>query len=644
MKTKRFSTLLLLCLFLFPVCRGLSEASSTDDSTGPPILVGHVTLVEGQLLRYVPEEQDWAATVKDAPFGLEDTLYTTKNSRAEIILPNRTWIRIDGQTQIRLIAAQSDLTGVDVFTGTARFYHQGSQGIIKTFTPFGYVLAPAGAVFDLLVGEASLEVSALRGDLEFVQAGSLNKYRVKGGAPSLIAESGRVVTGKGAIDPRWRSWNAERDQVYARLQERSTESVRYLPPNLDYQAPVLEEHGRWERVSYQGDYYHFWRPIYVAADWGPFTAGRWTFWYDDPCWIPAEPFGYLTHHYGNWILVRGVWYWAPPVVRVKAHGHPLRLFPVPFAWYPGRVVWVHHNPFIGWVPLAPHEPYYGHRPWGPRVVMITAGQPGPLSITRYQYAGNAVVVPQTNFFTVTNYHPHKLGSIKRETILRDYRPVPVINPQVFTQYGALREKHRVTNAPLQEKPRAASLERIHLNQGRIQESERAKRLPTTLSAAPDPGTAPPKSEKFSGPGFSKPPGGTRDSRHSETLRREAPPPKGIKEPPPVEERPFRAPSEDHPKNGRVHPPGAKTRKVESPPAVEPQAESRRRNERFSPEPLIAPEAGGRKSPEEEPVSRKRHSGGDRERFEGESRFQGEEPRGRPAEDSGRSGRGKKDGK
>ena len=256
----------------------------------------------------------------------------------------------------------------------------------------------------------------------------MNKYRVKGGAPSLIAESGRVVTGKGAIDPRWRSWNAERDQMYARLQERSTESVRYLPPNLDYQAPVLEEHGRWERVSYQGDYYHFWRPVYVAADWGPFTAGRWTVWYDDPCWIPAEPFGYLTHHYGNWILVRGVWYWAPPVVRVKAHGHPFRLFPVPFAWYPGRVVWVHHSPFIGWVPLAPHEPYYGHRPWGPRVVLIAAGHPGPLSINRYQYAGNAVVVPQTNFFTVTNYHPHKLGPIKRETILRDYRPVPVINP------------------------------------------------------------------------------------------------------------------------------------------------------------------------------------------------------------------------
>ena len=142
----------------FPGPPRIIRGFNSDDSTGPPILVGHVTLVEGQLLRYVPEEQDWAATVKDAPFGLEDTLYTTKNSRAEIILPNRTWIRINGQTQIQLIAAQSDLTEVDVFTGTARFYHQGSQGIIKTFTPFGYVLAPAGAVFDLLVGENSVEV------------------------------------------------------------------------------------------------------------------------------------------------------------------------------------------------------------------------------------------------------------------------------------------------------------------------------------------------------------------------------------------------------------------------------------------------------------------------------------------------------
>jgi hypothetical protein len=640
MEIKGFYTFLVLYLIFWPVSRGSADTFSPGGSPGPPILVGHITHVEGQLLRYVPEEQDWVATVKDAPFGLNDTLYTTSNSRAEIILPNRNWIRINGRTQIQLIAARNDLTEVDAFSGTARFYHQGTQGTIKTFTPFGYVLAPAGAVFDLLVEEDSVEVSAIRGDLEFVQTGSLNKYRVKAGGLSLIADSRQAVTGPGAIDSRWKSWNAERDQSYARFQDRPTESAGYLPPNLEYQAPVLDENGRWERVYYQGDFYHFWRPVYVAAGWGPFTTGRWTVWYDDPCWIPAEPFGYLTHHYGNWILVRGVWYWAPPVVRVQVH--PFPLFPVPLAWYPGRVAWIHHGPYIGWVPLAPHEPYYGHRPWGPRVVVIDKNHQANSSINRYQYLGNAVVVPQNNFFSVNNYHPHKLGHITRETILKDYRPVPAINQQVVTQYGALREKHHFTNVPVQEKPRLSSLERIRLNQDRIQETERL-RSGSTPPAIPFTGDSTPKGEKPGGPRISKPPAGSRNLNHPETFRREPPSPRVIKEAPAFEEKSSGSQTGDQSPH-RAVPSRTKTREIESTTPPEPKPGLKKRESPPSHEPSGLPEVRGRELQEEQSGVRKKHPAGDSERFENEGRSQGEEPRMKPSEDAGKSGRGKQGGK
>ena len=641
MKTKGFYTFLVLCLIFLPVSRGSADTFSPGDSPGPPILVGHITQVEGQLLRYVPEEQDWVATVKDAPFGLDDTLYTTKNSRAEIILPNRTWIRINGQTQIQLIAARNDLTEVDVFSGAARFYHQGAQGTIKTFTPFGYVLAPAGAVFDLLVGENAVEVIAIRGDLDFFQAGSLNKYRVKAGALSLLADSQRVVAGKGEIDSRWKSWNAERDQGYARFQDRPTESARYLPPNLDYQAPVLDENGRWERVTYQGESYHFWRPVYVASGWGPFTTGSWTVWYDDPCWIPAEPFGYLTHHYGNWILVRGVWYWAPPVVRVQVH--PFLLFPVPFAWYPGRVVWIHHGPSIGWVPLAPHEPYYGHRPWGPRVVVIDKNHQANITINRYQYLRNAVVVPQNNFFSANNYYPHKLGHITRESLLKDYRAVPAINQQVITQYGALREKHRFANVPVQEKPLPSSQERIRLNQERIQETERLKSAPAPQPAVPFSGNSPPKGEKSGGPRISKPPAGSRNLNHSETFSREPPPPRVVKETPAFNEKSSGSQPGDH-SPGRVVPSRTKAREIESTAPLEPKPGLRKRESPPSHEPSGLPEVRDRGLREEPPGLRKKHPVGESERFENEGRFQGEEPRMKHSEDAGKSGRGKQEGK
>jgi hypothetical protein len=94
------------------------------------------------------------------------------------------------------------------------------------------------------------------------------------------------------------------------------QSVEYLPPSLQDEAYALEENGRWGRVYYEGAERWFWRPTTVALGWSPFTVGRWTDWYGDQTWIPAEPFGYVTHHYGNWVYVQNYWYWAPPVVSV----------------------------------------------------------------------------------------------------------------------------------------------------------------------------------------------------------------------------------------------------------------------------------------------------------------------------------------
>ena len=84
--------------------------------------------------------------------------------------------------------------------------------------------------------------------------------------------------------------------------------------------------------------------------WAPFTVGRWTEWYGDQTWVPAEPFGYLTHHYGNWVLVGDRWYWAPPVV---APGMPL--MPMEMVWCPGRVSWIYTGTYVGCGASLPRE-------------------------------------------------------------------------------------------------------------------------------------------------------------------------------------------------------------------------------------------------------------------------------------------------
>jgi len=125
-----------LSLMMIPVTS--AEASmGSENSEEEPILVGRISHVEGQLMRYVTEEKDWVVTVKDAPFGVNDALYSGKHGRAEFMMPNNTRIRIDADTQIHLLTLKEDLTEIDVASGVARFYNRSSDGVIKATTPFG---------------------------------------------------------------------------------------------------------------------------------------------------------------------------------------------------------------------------------------------------------------------------------------------------------------------------------------------------------------------------------------------------------------------------------------------------------------------------------------------------------------------------
>lgn len=82
----------LSCILFIASAPAVSARTQPAEKEG--VLVGRISHVEGQLLRYVPEEQDWVATVKDAPFGLDDAVYSEQEGSSEFIMPNNSWIRI----------------------------------------------------------------------------------------------------------------------------------------------------------------------------------------------------------------------------------------------------------------------------------------------------------------------------------------------------------------------------------------------------------------------------------------------------------------------------------------------------------------------------------------------------------------------
>ncbi len=464
----RLPVFLLLAAFLAVVA---AQARAAEPE---PILVGRIAHIEGKLLRYIEEEKDWVLTVKDAPFGLEDTLYADNEAKAEFILPNSTWVRVGADTQIELIALHEDATTVDVASGLARFYNRSVDGVVKVTTPFGYVVALGDTSFDLYVGDESLEVVAVRGVVDFVHEKTGNKYEIREGTSSLIADNRETTLGTGAVDRAWDDWNADRDSIWAKRLEASRQSAAYLPAPIRDDSYALEENGRWERVYYEGSYRDLWRPTRVDPGWRPFTAGRWVVYYGDNCWVPDEPFGYVTHHYGSWVYVDSFrsWYWAPPAPRLVVDEPTVF---IGFGWYPGRVGWFHSGESVGWVPLAPNEVYYGHRHWGNRrTVLVDNSVNISINIGSYRYLDEAVVIRRDHFYREPRYTSSLDRSVNRTMIVNNYQPITVINNTVINNYNTDRRRYAIHEGEVARKPHFSSMQRIETNQVLRRDADRQR--------------------------------------------------------------------------------------------------------------------------------------------------------------------------
>ncbi|MDB5364505.1 MAG: branched-chain amino acid transporter substrate-binding protein, partial [Rhodospirillales bacterium] len=154
----------------------------------------------------------------------------------------------------------------------------------------------------------------------------------------------------------------------------------------------LATYGAWQEEPAYGA---VWYPRDVPADWAPYRYGHWRSvapwgW----TWVDDSPWGYAPFHYGRWAYVGNRWGWVPGTYVAR---------PV---WAPALVAFaaVTAGGPVGWVPLAPREPY---RPWyraSPRylravnvthvtnVTVIQRGHPIPYANRSY-----ATAAPQAVF-------------------------------------------------------------------------------------------------------------------------------------------------------------------------------------------------------------------------------------------------------
>ncbi|MBI4875232.1 MAG: FecR domain-containing protein [Acidobacteria bacterium] len=329
-----------------------SMAGAEDEGSGRG--VARISVIHGDVSVRRGDAGEWIAAAINAPLVVQDGLYTGPLSRAELQFDFANMIRLDESSEVRLSELEYQRYQIQVARGTATFrVLRDSRADVEISTPNVSVRPAKKGSYRITVRpDGSSEITVRSGEAEvFTPRGSER------------LTSGRTMLARGtASDPEYQIAGAVRSNDFDRWNERRdrdlerTRSYQYVSSDI-YGAEDLDGHGDW---IYAPPYGWVWRP-YSSGGWAPYRHGRWAWvdWYGWS-WVSYDPWGWAPYHYGRWFNHGNRWCWWPGAMHSRHH------------WSPGLVAFFgwggHHGGIgvgigfgnMGWVPLAPYEPYY---PW-----------------------------------------------------------------------------------------------------------------------------------------------------------------------------------------------------------------------------------------------------------------------------------------
>ena len=507
-----------ICLFVLLALPTWSLASAI----GP----ARVSYLNGEILFRSPDAEEWLPATVNTPLDEGDALWCPNDSRVEIQLPDGSIVRLDGGSQLDLLANEDGFMHLHLASGhlylrTAQVTRENSLQIDSDDTT---VLPSARTRLRIDMLPNRLEDVAILKGSAYVE-GNGDRTQVRAGEHILLEEGHSEILSLAPADS-WELWNLDRDLA----QSRSGKANSYLPEELRGHAAELDANGRWVNVP---EYGMVWRPtVLFSGEWAPYRSGRWIWKDDDYVWLSAEEWGWVPYHYGRWTVVSGLgWCWVPPV-RGDVY------------WGPGYVGWYRTGSQIGWTPLAPGEPFYSHRNYGRNSINITniTINSNTVVYRNRSYRGGVTVLPQNDFLSgrsavqqsSRNSSPSvsvSVGSPRiqplRETRMPIVRQTPprVAPPRIeHRDSRELRERFpRVAPAPAPDRrrPQAAPAASLPAPPSNRTPQVREKQLPHSVA----PGERPPRQEQHQ-PQSTAP---QHDDRRQETV-----PPRATSQPaPPV---------------------------------------------------------------------------------------------------------------
>ena len=352
---------------------------------------------------------EWVEAAPNTPVSVGDRIYTRGNSRAALAFSGRNFARLNDDTALDVLALSDRRTQLALRDGSALFDvgYLAPGGLFEVATPLGAVDFYEPGLYEVgLNDDGSAWISVLSGLAQVVGLAGSGQIS-KGEMLTLLGQTAASVA-LSRIDPgyagglvdnyygyrypnlydgRYRDYNAYLSDPYYFDPYRRYSSYQYasdyIPGLYD-----LDPYGDWIDIDGYG---YSWRPR-VDATWAPYQSGYWVNDYPyGPTWISDEPWGYAPYHYGRWAYINNQWFWIPERVNTQPLYAPALVAFLPL-----------NNNGIGWVPLAPGDPYaprYYDANWQPHYLsridltpqhVINVSVPGAITVVPWDDFGDYV--------------------------------------------------------------------------------------------------------------------------------------------------------------------------------------------------------------------------------------------------------------
>ncbi len=349
-----------------PAAAPPADDTATAAPVDPPARVGRIAALTGTVSFRAAGQADWQAAQLNYPIAMGDAVWTQPNAIANLGLGGIKLV-LDQQTEADLDTLTDQTLAVTEPQGAiyVHLYTLAAGTTTTVTTPRGAVNLTATGRYEIVAGDATqpTRVEVIDGAANIL---------VGNVALEIAPHQAATVTGSDAASFQGAVGGAVNDafinaQLARERPQVAAAAPSYTPPPIvqdmtGYDA--LETVGQWQPTPEYGE---VWYPP-VQANYVPYRDGHWAFvapwgW----TWVDDAPWGFAPFHYGRWARIHDRWGWVPvePGVQIEVSARPV--------YAPALVTFIgfgagvavgaalasgHGGGSVGWVPLAPGEPYH----------------------------------------------------------------------------------------------------------------------------------------------------------------------------------------------------------------------------------------------------------------------------------------------